>query len=464
MKIPAQIFPPLATAFVLSLFLAACSRPGRNREAWEAPRPVVIHGEGEFISLNLQYAVPLVVTATSGGGAALLLRDGDWVVNDDFALSYRTSDGTSLNLSGKDGLGYLDHRVVSLMLEKGDKDAACADWLAHASDADLASLRILHLPDEITPSALGVLQRVARVNPGLAIAADGPPALRHALELFRPQMLYARDLDEAGAELLRSQKQLEILWLDTSSVPFDFAQDLPRLRRLSLSQGNMPNPGGRLHLLPQLRSLSLPGTDLGALEKLGGLPPKLDELTIKIGPRETRLGGLHGLSHLKFLNLIQDSSGTGLPELAELHDLQSVVIPPSATQEQFVRFVAAHPALHFLTFAPDTKVVSLAPLQSLPHLEGLTFLSAQHPTGALFKSPANLEVLRSLKSLRYLGLGELEHPAQLADLRKSLPDTAVVEVKPLCLGSGWILLLLPVALLASVRFARRRPDVVHGRA
>jgi len=45
---------------------------------------------------------------------------------------------------------------------------------------------------------------------------------------------------------------------------------------------------------------------------------------------------------------------------------------------------------------------------------------------------------------------------RLVRLRKELPETAIVRVAPMCLGSGWILLLVPAVAMAWWLAARRR--------
>jgi hypothetical protein len=53
-------------------------------------------------------------------------------------------------------------------------------------------------------------------------------------------------------------------------------------------------------------------------------------------------------------------------------------------------------------------------------------------------------------------------PDQVAAVQKALPDALVVQVEPFCLGSGWILLLVPVPFVA--RWIRRRRSAHVGQA
>ena len=75
---------------------------------------------------------------------------------------------------------------------------------------------------------------------------------------------------------------------------------------------------------------------------------------------------------------------------------------------------------------------------------------------------------RELKTLRFVGVGVAVEGrfrdgsadrARVAAVRKMLPDALVVPARPYCLGSGWILLLIPAVALSwyAASRARRRP-------
>jgi hypothetical protein len=98
----------------------------------------------------------------------------------------------------------------------------------------------------------------------------------------------------------------------------------------------------------------------------------------------------------------------------------------------------------------------LAPLRDLRNLEGLILAGS-------FK---HIEVVRELKSLRFVGLAAdafKESPEQIAEIRKALPDALVVPVGGFCLGSGWILLLIPAVAVARLLAGRRRPATTGSR-
>jgi len=126
-----------------------------------------------------------------------------------------------------------------------------------------------------------------------------------------------------------------------------------------------------------------------------------------------------------------------------------VALPPGTTQEQFATFVGTHPKLTILEMMGNEKVTDLAPLRGMKRLQGLVL-------GGPYE---HFDVLQGLTSLRFLGISKKTwdaSPEQVAAVRKALPDALVVRVEPLCLGSGWILLLVPVLVFWLLRRRPRR--------
>jgi hypothetical protein len=92
-------------------------------------------------------------------------------------------------------------------------------------------------------------------------------------------------------------------------------------------------------------------------------------------------------------------------------------------------------------FKNDT-IHSLQPLLKLPKLFGLTVMD----------TITDIATLKQLTNLKYLSLPAdcLKDTLVKADLHKSLPNTRIVANEGFCLGSGWLLLLIP--LILGIRF------------
>ncbi|MBN2449549.1 MAG: hypothetical protein JXR77_04130, partial [Lentisphaeria bacterium] len=133
---------------------------------------------------------------------------------------------------------------------------------------------------------------------------------------------------------------------------------------------------------------------------------------------------------------------TGLKHLAFLAD-------KGVTPELLHRVVRANPDLAIVEFLHCNELTDLAALQTLAHLECLLFMGTD---------VTDMKTLNGLASVRFFALSpklfEKEAGPELAQLRAGHPDAAIVPVAGLCLGSGWILVLLPA--LAAAALAGRR--------
>jgi hypothetical protein len=444
----------------LCLIAASCTRPNKSASTWQPPRPVRIEGGKGWMNYNGSW-LPWTTEPVNDSAAGLLLRDGDWVVGAaSSSFVYRATDGTVLKTTAEETLVRLAGKVVGVSLEKEGSGRA---WLETASASELASVRLLALPSEVKPAWLPALTRLAAANRHVDLMVESTPALRQALRLFQPHLLIVKKPDTEGCILVSGQHQLETLFLaDGSASDLDFLRRLPRLQRLVLLDTDCEKPGTLFAGLGNLRSLHLTLARSRDLSELGDLPSGLEELSICSAKGTVELRSLAKLTHLRMLSLAGCEATGALAELDVLRQLQWVALPPNITQQQFAAFIAAHRSLRLLELVGCEGVTDLRPLHELRELEGLVLAAKGKSASALLASPQNVGVLRSLKSLRFVGLpvdAFKESPGQIAEIRNALPDALVVPTKPFCLGSGWILLLLPVVMLAGRFGARRRKAV-----
>jgi hypothetical protein len=395
------------------------------------------------------------------------VRDGDLLLisvtrDEGFSVRYRATDGDALSVAFDAGRGMLGGKTVSLWLN----EAPAWDWLARASAEEQKALRIVDLRGEITADRAKVLQDLAKVNPNIDLVVNrdadkgiSPAELAQALAAFRPRFL---TIDLAMLKdpkpLLPMLSAVEALSLakpgETPGSSLEFLTQMPRLRTLWLQDGlasALPLPAN----LENLRSLNLGVKDLKHLASIDGLT-NLEELHL-VGDDLIDISALSKFAHLRVLSLAGCSGVTDLSPLKGLR-LEWLALPPTVTQEQFNAIVAEHPGLAGLEIVAAGKKTfeHLRSIEPVKKLRNLKFLFLPAFEGA----PQAAEDLKPMTGLRMLVLPpdfyEEKEAARLQDLQKALPNTVVTEGSGLCLGSGWILALVPVVAIAAALAAWRR--------
>lgn len=445
---------PLKTLGLLIVLLAVVGGMRlwmRPQETWDMPQVVKVQTDtgGPVLMPLFNFRDWVIGPAGEGQPAALLLRDGDCFMDleSEHFLRYKLGDGHLLKVAFTNWCAKIGDAIVTLSIGSAEGQS----WLGAATDREIAKLRTLAITNAIDPSVLGILKRAAAVNPRVDLVFTSSEVLSDdVLALFQPEMIFIDGTLTNGAwHALANQSGLETLLINaTEAGSLNVLTNLPKLRRLVLNDWDVakagPLPTG-LDTLKSLQVLDFSGTS--NLAALSNAPPGLEELLL---PGTADAAILSGISHLTNLQSLYLKSLEELPVLSALPRLRNFVLPANATQDQFAEFVVAHADLQILDLRGAESVTNLAPLATLGKLQAVML-------GQVY---ANMEVLQKLGSLRYVGLpmenpGDL--PEQVAALRQALPEVVIVGTQPLCLGSGWILLLVPcVALSWKARRGPRR--------
>ena len=447
---------------ILASLLGAAAAAGAG-EVWPAARMVTITGVP--VCYNYSHALGLwSVVPRKERPALLMVRDGDILAvfsvkedgkdrDDPVFVPYLEADGTTLALRYEGKAMSLGGRTVALRL---DDDSAAWEWVKTATAEQLKALRCLTLHKKLDPARLELLKKIAAANPAIDLAIDDEESVTQVLPLFRPRrlLLPGPKLGDAEQKLLVANPNLETLWIDGGETDsLALAEHLPALRRLLVSSV----PAAKAGLFPwgarRLRSLSLTDAkfkDLSPIEHLTDL-------------RALRLGGAKELADLRAiarLTLLESVAITGdhaiedFSPLGSLPKLKQLSITVDFKKGGLEALVEGVPQIETLDLiggsdgGEDEKPARLQPLTRLTKLRNLFLLGLK----------ADLAPLREMKQLRVIVL-ETEvfekAPDQVAALQKALPDAKLAEGH-VCLGSGWLLLLLPALLLGWVLSRRRR--------
>jgi hypothetical protein len=431
------------------------------RQTWRPPRAVAIKGEYIGWCNLMPSGMTWQTAAVWGGPAGLLLRDGDIVAgqlssgqsssSQECWFVYKQSDGASLELREEDGRLLLSGKTISIAPADIEE---CWEWLDRASAKDLRSLRFLMLPEKMDESRLPTLRKLAAVNPDLSLGIGSISSSMSAAALFKPRTLFLGN--GAPAEelsgILAGQDQIETLFIDvTDAESLDLLATLPNLRRLFIFDWDPAKTGPLPKGMRALKSLLLSDSEILDASALAAVPEGIEELSI-VGSLEKRgnmtsLSGLERFSNLRTLILVINPEIKDLSALRGMKKLAWVGLPPGITQEQFSVFVGEHPAMKIVELIGCSEITDLTPLQRLTGLKGLI----------MDKFSGKLDAVDQLKSLEFLRLPSEainKDTKSLARIREALPRTLVVV--PACLGSGWILLVIPLAALMWIAGSWRR--------
>lgn len=429
-------------------------------EAWQPPRVVTVQGVEKCYNYSRSFGL-WGVLPKKGRPGRLLVRDGDILAlrhvkdkknkdkkNDEpVFMPYREGDGTSLVFDYDGHRLTLAGKTVALRLAK---DKAGWQWLDAATHDELASLRFLTLEDELGEAGLTVLTKLAAVNRNVDLALEEKVWAR-VLPLFTPQRLILADkvtTKEPHQKLLRSQVRLETLWVQLDEPEeLDFVEALPNLRRLVIMDWKPTLPAALPPACQRLESLAIIDSnieDLFAIEELTGLR----ELHLRDCESLSDIRSLARLPQLRVLTLSCSEKITDLSPVGKLPNLTWLTLAWKIKQKQFAAVCGSVPRLGTLELIGTEEVKDLCPLDDLRELRHLTLLGPQADTAPL----------QQMKGLRLLILPDemFEKAAvEVAALQKALPECAMAEGR-LCLGSGWILLLVPALGLGWLWAKRRR--------
>jgi hypothetical protein len=131
-----------------------------------------------------------------------------------------------------------------------------------------------------------------------------------------------------------------------------------------------------------------------------------------------------------------------------INSLQWLSFPPNISHQEFGELIDRFTQLEVVELIGCSEIEDLIPLQSLAELSTLVLQLEK-------------DQLRNLDSLDRLKLVVLtsevfeDNPEWIKELRTSLPNTSIVPGSGICLGSGWLLLLLPFIFIFRHFFRRK---------
>jgi hypothetical protein len=420
-------------------FLSGCSKP-------DTPSVKIIKitgmemvfnfskSAGEFGSADAENDTSAI--AAEEGDALFLLHES---LDESLILRYNSEMGSELHFDF-DTLSpwkmMMNGHLVSLAL--GDETGAWP-WLENAETSDFDDMQVLFLSGELDESKIGLLDKMGDKSIGLHIEGNLPAAqLEQLLEILNVAWFWGADLDDFifTDGLVSGLKEIDMMVL--SPVVTGNINRLTELQRLQEIIVSGYHPAESLSLdfskIVSLKRISFIESDIQSLAELD-LPVAIENLFF------INCDTLSDISTIGDLNKLKTAGFVNCPILEDLtplfgnHDLIWFAPPPGITQDQLVLSVESFPELEVL---------------ELIDCDGITDLSVLSPLGSLRALSLDLPDIEASQVANIQSLELLVVSDEIDNIevfRELLPNTIVVPGGGFCLGSGWILLILPVVIL-----------------
>ena len=389
----------------------------------------------------------LVLPATEGDLLYMLLDDQQ------FYYRYRREDGTRLSIT------FDTHNTVSVYLNEHLEyvefsGPSSLKAFSELTDAEVKQIATIYIQGSISEKLLSTLKQHETALPGKGIVLAGGSGTKNFDELFslcRPKLLVLEDSWRLPApEKSSPLSKLELLWINGELTSLaNMVRCCGNLESLIISDWE-PEPGELLRLsgLKKLHSLTIAESDLISLSTIE-FPPSLSKLHLISCDTLSDISRLADLPDLTRLSLSQCKQLRDVDQLHQLNSLQWLAFPPLISHAGFKKLSEAHTQLEVVELIDCSEIVNMAPLHALPKLNTLI----------LQMEKEQLWLIDSLKQLNTLILTDdliYDNSEWIKDLRTSLADTEIVPGSGLCLGSGWILLLLPFILIFRHYFRHKK--------
>jgi hypothetical protein len=364
---------------------------------------------------------------------------GDLFICDENGFVYKdASSQTKFLFKTVDSELYVNGKIISIKIPDNDN---MIPWFEKMKDKDLSALQFINFKSDIKESYFPYLTELAKTIPNIGINFSGDfSKMAGLLKIFSPQYILGPSVTKSDFDLLSKLKNLEILMVSLNdSIISDPLPAMPELEQLFLSDDDKTAffiTNDFLVKNKQIEKLFIwnqKSFDFSILNPLGNLK------VLVVNGADTILnpGLINNHKSLELLSLISEKNVYN-PDLIKLPNLKWMTFYSNVTQEEFSSFTDSHPNLEMVEILKNDTIKSYKPLTNLKKLYGLTIVD----------TVTDISTIKTLTNLKFLSLPVylLRDTAQKAELLKSLPGTHIVANEGFCLGSGWLLLIIPFVL------------------
>jgi hypothetical protein len=425
--------------FVLILFFNSCTTMPESYSVLE------FTGTDQINNLSKSYLL-MLNESDSINPAVVMGSKGDLFWCDDNLFVYNEPFAQNrLLFKSTDSILYVNDKIYSINIPiKNDT----VPWFKNLKEYDFSTLQFINVQSKFPDRYLPYLAGLAEIKPDAGIYLPGNfRDMSALLKIFNPRIIAGASLVRSDYDQLSRLTDLEILMITLSdSVITDPLPSMPALKQLFLTDldDDVVLTGNFLINNKQIERLIIQtsGTlDISILNPLDNLK----ELVINVSDEIKNLDLINGHTKLEVLSVTGDELIYD-PDVIRLPLLKWMSFSSNVTQVEFNSFIDSHPDLEVIELVKNDTISSFQALSKLRMLNGLT----------INDTVADITTIKTLTSLKYLSLPHdfLADSVNEAEIKKSLPGTRIVANEGFCLGSGWLLLLIPLVLI--FRFFVRR--------
>jgi hypothetical protein len=396
----------------------------------------VMEFEGAESVCNYSKSLSYFVGDSFNAPAALTGRDDLLECIYEGELLYLINEGLPagrIKISVNDTAWYINDKLYALKISE---EVDLNPWLMTKHKKDLSNLKFINIERNLDANDLPLLKKLAELKPDAGfIFSNEEDKLDDITRMFNPKYLLGVTLHNNNIRLLEGLTNLEYLWASVEEK--QIIKELPAvpgLRSILIMSEEASLPEGFLSNNSQIQQVVISGADYFDLNVLSPLK-NLRNFNLMLADSLVNhdLINKHRQLHSLNLSFFSNTDNINLP------DLRRVTFSSETSQAGFDNFLLSHPKLEAIEIMDNQQITSLDHLADLENLMALSIVD----------TVTDIISIQKLSKLQYLSLPDdyIGKPETRAALQKSLPNTHLAANEGFCMGSGWILLLLPLILI-----------------
>jgi hypothetical protein len=354
---------------------------------------------------------------------------------------YSENDGNILDFYLDDYLLFMNGNVISFEITE---DEDLIEWLKGIDEQDIHNLRYITITKYYSETHSEYLKKIASIKADIGLfVAEDVSDLADILDLFDPPWIAAAgcQFDDDTKKKIAGEKNLELLYIGEDHWDLDILSKLPDLEALILIEAPQPENNKPLINNKNLKSLTIIKSAIRDISSLSNLT-NLTELNILDCDSLTSINSIDKLKNLQRLSLVNCENIKDIKILDRLSSLKWISFHPGITEKELDDFFSKHKSIEAVELIGCRNITDISPLKKLKKLDCFTY----------FETDIDINSVYELKGLEYMSLPDslyFDH-LNIEKFKEKNPNCVVVPSSGFCLGSGWLLLIIPAIVISKL--------------